>query len=313
MSKEISAEKLAYRAKLEQLLETYHSVLLCEVDMVGSKQIQTVRQKLRGKGVMLLGKNTVMRRVMKDFRAKNPKIEKLEQCVRGNVGLVFTNSDLSEVRKIILDIKVPAAARVGSVAPADCFVPAGPTGLDPGQTNFFQALNIATKIVKGTIEILNPVHLIKSGDKVTPSAVTLLAKLDIKPFFFSVKVTKVYEDGSVYEAKVLDLSEADLLKKFLGGVSRLSAISLHIGTPNATTVPHSVARAFKKLVAISLATEITFKQAQSFKDFLANPGAFAAAAAPAASGAAEQKSEKPKVEEQKKEESEGDMGFSLFD
>lgn len=309
--KAISQKKLDYRARLEHLLETYSSVLVCEVDMVGSKQIQTVRQKLRGKGVLLLGKNTIMRRVMRDFREKNAKVEKLEACLRGNVGLVFTNNDLAEVRKVILDIKVPAAARVGSVAPSDCFVPAGPTGLDPGQTNFFQALNIATKIVKGTIEIINQVHLLKPGDKVTPSAVTLLSKLDIKPFFFGVKVTKVYEDGSVYEARVLDLSEADLLTKFASGVSKLSAISLQLGMPNATTVPHSVARAFKKLISISLATEISFKQAQSFKDFLANPSAFAVAA-PAAESKAAAPAAKPKVEE-KKEESEGDMGFGLFD
>jgi hypothetical protein len=38
--------------------------------------------------------------------------------------------------------------------------------MDPSQTSFFQALAIATKINKGTIEIVSDVHLIKAGDKV---------------------------------------------------------------------------------------------------------------------------------------------------
>lgn len=78
--------------------------------------------------------------------------------------------------------KVGAAARVGTIAPNDVHVPAGVTGMDPSQTSFFQALGIATKINKGTIEIVSDVHLIKTGDKVGPSQATLLVKLGVKPF-----------------------------------------------------------------------------------------------------------------------------------
>ena len=45
-------------------------------------------------------------------------------------------------------------------------VPAGNTGLEPTKTSFFQALNINTKITKGTVEILKDEHIIKAGDKV---------------------------------------------------------------------------------------------------------------------------------------------------
>ena len=40
--------------------------------------------------------------------------------------------------------------------------------MDPKQTGFFQALNIATKIVRAQIEIINPVKVINEGDKVLP-------------------------------------------------------------------------------------------------------------------------------------------------
>jgi len=47
--------------------------------------------------------------------------------------------------------KVPTEARGGALSPIDYAVSAGPTGLDPSQINFFHALNVSTKIVKGQI------------------------------------------------------------------------------------------------------------------------------------------------------------------
>jgi len=304
------ARKEKYAATLVECLGKYKNVLVVGVDNVGSNQMQKCRIALRGKAQVLMGKNTLMRKVIREEAVKNPALEALMAFVYGNVGFVFTNNNLSDIRKQILENKVPAAAKSGTFAPADVYVPAGPTGMDPGQTSFFQALNIATKIVKGTIEILNEVHLIKTGDKVTTSHVALLGKLNINPFFYGFKVLSVYEDGTAYDASILDMSQDVLMGKFMAGVSKMAAISLAIGIPSAASLPHIVAGGFKKLIAIALATEITFKEAQQFKDFLANPGAFAAAA-PAASAKPAAAAAPAKKEES--EESGGDMGFSLFD
>ena len=82
----------------------------------------------------------------------------LSPVCRGNIGFIFTNGDLGHVREVIEKYRVPAPARVGAIAPSDVFVPPGPTGADPGQTSFFQVLQIPTKIAKGQIEITNEVH-----------------------------------------------------------------------------------------------------------------------------------------------------------
>ena len=50
--------------------------------------------------------------------------------------------------------QVKAPAKAGALAPIDVFVDPGNTGLGPEKTSFFQALSIATKISRGTIEIL---------------------------------------------------------------------------------------------------------------------------------------------------------------
>lgn len=96
-----------------------------------------------------------------------------------------------QIRDEIAKYKVGAPARFGLVAPNDVTIPAGGTGMDPSQTSFFQALAIATKINKGTIEIVSDVHLIKTGDKVGASEAALLGKLGIKPFKYGLEVFKV--------------------------------------------------------------------------------------------------------------------------
>jgi len=309
--------KEAFAARLRQYLDTYKNVLIVQVDNVGSSQMQKVRIALRGRAVVLMGKNTLVRNTVRKHIAesKNTNLENLLPLVYGNMGFVFTNSNLKETRDAVLASKVPAAAKTGSYAPIDVHVPAGPTGMDPGQTAFFQALNISTKIVKGAIEIVNPVHLIKKGERVTLSHVTLLAKLNILPFFYGFKVSDVYEDGTVYSADILDMSQETLLAKFANGVQKLAAISLAIGYPTLASLPFIVSGAFSKLLAISLATDYEFEQAKKFKEILANPAAFAAAAAPAAAAAAPAAAAKKEEKPAAKEESDEDIGggFSMFD
>jgi large subunit ribosomal protein LP0 len=283
------------------LIREFNNLLIVSVDNVGSNQMQKIRLAIRGMGTVLMGKNTIMRKVLREEGKTNPKLLALLPFIVGNVGFVFTNGDLNVVRQAITTHKVPAAARAGSTAPTDVFVPPGPTGMDPGQTAFFQALNIATKIQKGSIEIINTVHLIKAGEKVTSSAVALLSKLDLKPFFYGMIVNHVYEDGFVYAASVLDLTKEDLFAKFFNGVHKITALSLEIGYPTMASLPQHFARAMEKLYALSLATEYEFEESKKLKDILANPGAFVAASAPAASGGGGGGGAKKPVEAKKEE------------
>lgn len=65
--------------------------------------------------------------------------------------MIFSDAPIFELKNKIEANKLPTEARVGVVSPVDFTVPAGPTGLDPSQINFFHALNISTKINKGQI------------------------------------------------------------------------------------------------------------------------------------------------------------------
>jgi len=271
--------------------------LLVQADNVGSNHMQSIRRNLRGKAELLMGKNTMIRKAIKGHLSTNPQLETLLPHIVGNIGFVFTNQDLMKIRTEIENNTVAAPARVGAIAPSDVFIPAGNTSLDPSQTSFMQALNIATRINKGQIEIINQVHLIKKGEKVGSSEATLLQKLDIKPFFYGLIPEQVYEDGLAFKPSLLNLTDDEILSKFSFGVQRIAALSLQTNIPTIAAVPHYIANAYQKIVAISLATDYTFEKIAKLKDLLSNPEALAAAAAAAA--APVQKEEKKHVEEKK--------------
>ncbi|MBK3505364.1 hypothetical protein JJB28_09935, partial [Campylobacter fetus subsp. venerealis] len=144
--------------------------------------------------------------------------------------------------------KVKAPARAGAIAPCDVQVSAQNTGLGPEKTSFFQALSIPTKISRGTIEILNDVRLIKEGDKVGASEATLLNMLNISPFSYGLVIEQVFDSGTVFAPAVLDITDDDIRKKFMSGVTNVASLSLAIGYPTMASAPHMLINGFKNLV-----------------------------------------------------------------
>lgn len=312
-------KKIAYDQKLCSHLDDYTQILVVAADNVGSNQLQNIRQGLRGDSVVLMGKNTMMKRSIRIHAEKtgNKAFLNIIPLLVGNVGLIFTKGDLKEVSEEVAKYKVGAPARVGLVAPVDVVVPPGNTGLDPSQTSFFQVLNIPTKINKGTVEIITPVELIKKGDKVGSSEAALLAKLGIRPFSYGLVVQTVYDNGSVFSPEVLDLTEDDLIEKFALGVSMVTSLSLAVSYPTLAAAPHMLINGYKNLLAIAVETEYSFSLADKVKEYLADPSKFAVAAPVAAASSDTPASAAAPKEEEKKDEpeeaSDDDMGFSLFD
>ncbi|GAA5885711.1 hypothetical protein JCM6882_007537 [Rhodosporidiobolus microsporus] len=308
-------EKLAYFAKLKDLIETYPSIFVVNVDNVGSNQMHQIRQAIRGNGQILMGKNTMVRRAIRLILADHPDFERFLPLVKGNVGFVFTSGDLKDIRDLIVSNKVAAPAKAGAFAPNDIFVPAGNTGMEPGKTSFFQALNVPTKIARGTIEIVSDVHLVQAGGRVDASQATLLNMLGISPFTYGMKIIQIFSDGNLFPESVLDVAESELVERFVSGIKTIAAISLALNYPTLASVTHSLVNSYKNLLAIALETEVTFEGAEQLKDRINNPEAYASAApvaAAAASGDAAPAAEKAVEAE---EESDDDilLGFGLFD
>ena len=222
---------------------------------------------------------------------------------------------LQTIRDKILANKVAAPARAGAVAPADVFVPAGNTGMEPGKTSFFQALGVPTKIARGTIEITADLKLVEAGTKVGASEATLLNMLNISPFTYGMGISQVYDQGNTFPPNVLDIEESQLLKSFSSAITTIACISLAANFPTLPSVMHSVVNGYKKVLAVAVETEYSWPEIEELKDRIANPDAYASAG-PAVTSTETAKDDAPAEEEKADSEAEesGDEGFGgLFD
>ncbi|CAH8871213.1 unnamed protein product [Trichobilharzia szidati] len=308
--------KAGYFKKLSKHLSEFDKCFIVNVDNVRSKQMQQIRLSLRGSAEVVLGKNTLMRKVIQNQIERNSTLDKLLPHIRENVGFVFTNGDLCEIREKIENNRVEAPAKAGAIAPCDVIVPAQNTGLGPEKTAFFQALSIPTKIARGAIEILNDVHLVHKDTKVGMSEATLLGMLKIHPFTYGLVIKQVFDQGCVYDPAVLDITPEMITEKIIAGVQNIACLSLALGYTTLASIPHVLANAFKNMLAVAVMTDYTFKEAEQIKEYIADPTKFAAAAAPVAAAAptvAAKVEEKAAPAAQSSEESEDDLGFSLFD
>merc|ERR1712080_170135 len=160
-------------------------------------------------------------------------------------------------------------------------------------------------------EIINKGLLLNEGEKVGASEATLLNMLNISPFSYGLGIEKVYDSGSCFDPAILDIKDEDIREKFIEGVMNVAGVCLQIGYPTLVSVPHSILNGFKNLLAIAAVTDVTFKEAETMKEYLADPSKFASLA-PVAAAVVEEKVEEAKPESSE-EDSDADMGFGLFD
>ncbi len=122
----------------------------------------------------------------------------------------------------------------------------------------------------------------------------------------------MYEKGSLYSPKVLDITDDDLSSAVSAGIQQIAAAALALHLPTIVAVPHLLIEGYKNVLAVAIETENPFKQAQKVFDYLKDPSAFVVAAAPAAGGGGAAPAAAAAAPEPEEEEDE-DMGFSLFD
>jgi large subunit ribosomal protein LP0 len=200
--------------------------------------------------------------------------------------IIFTNEDVSKINEITSKFVIEKQAKVGAISPVEVTLQAGPTGMDSSQIEYFQALNINTKLIKNQLEIVTASKILVIGQKITLSEINLMKKFNIKPYKHYVQILHIYLNGQLYDSGILKITNDYLKKRVEEGIKNLAAFSLGASIPTKASAPHIVANAFKNIIGLSLATGVDIPQAKSFT------------MAPAK---VEAKKEEPKKVEKKKE------------
>jgi len=312
--------KLRIGARFCDLLDKYDKVVSFSMNLVGSKQLALIRRDLRGRAEFLFGKNTMLRKVLrdkietheKDEPEKAAKLNNMIALIEGNVGLLFHNEDVKKIRDYVEDQTLPSAAKVGIIAPCQVLVKAGPTGCDPTQTSFFQMMDIPTKINRGQVEIVSDVVVIRVGDKVGASQAALCAKMGITPFEFGPLAVKVYENGDVFNADVLDIT-ADMIENgFKQALRKAAALCMAAEVPNQLAVPQFIYKAWQEVSKMLLATgtEGSTEHWQGYLDSFGSGGG--GGGGDAGGGGGGGAAAAPEEEEEEEESDDAPAGGGLF-
>lgn len=253
-TKKTKDRKYQLADELKEHFDNYTKLFIVDCDNVGSDQLHNIRKSMRGKATVYCGKNTQMRRVIRELEVDRPELEKVRQACKLNVGLIFTNGDLTELRDMILANKKPSQAKAGAIAQCDVHIAKGITSLGPEQTQFLQSVDIQSKITKGSIEIINDKHLLFVGQKIDASQAALLQKLEITPFEYGLVPKLVFDNGSLFEPAVLDITDEQIVATFQYCLKQTACVSLALGTPTVASVPYSILLAFTNMLALAAAS-----------------------------------------------------------
>ncbi|MBR9680243.1 MAG: 50S ribosomal protein L10 [Candidatus Altiarchaeota archaeon] len=173
---------------------------LADFGRLPSKQVQIIRQALRGKGEIKCVKRALVEKALE--KTKIPLSDNLPD----SVAVITSDLNAFELFRIIKSKRSKASAKPGMICEKDIVIPKGGTGLPPGQAIAdLQNAGIPSKIAKGQIEVIKDHLLLKTGEVVTPQIAIALNALDIKPFEFGLEISAILEDGVVFTKDVLDV------------------------------------------------------------------------------------------------------------
>lgn len=298
------ARKQEVYQQFQEYLLKYNNLLVFSTDNIASRIFIKIRRDTRGDDTkFLFGKNTYLRKALNEICEKHD-FNYMKQFLNGAVGFCFTNEDPRVIAKMLSDAKCEASARPGIFAPDDVWLKKQSTGLIPITSSFFQTVGIPTKIVKGQVDIIEDVHLIKKGVRVNQSQSALLALLKVTPFTYECNIKAIVFNGKLLAAEVAFLEPASIEAALSSCVADLAAISLASGTVNKLSAATSLKKAYVDSLCVGLATGFVDSSALDSLCVCGDGDSSAAPAAAAATSAAA-------VEEEAADEELGEEDFEL--
>ncbi|MFW9806417.1 MAG: 50S ribosomal protein L10 [Candidatus Thorarchaeota archaeon] len=323
--------------KLTDTINNSEMIGLVNVEGVGAKQLQGIRDNLRSSAAIKMARNTLMIRALEQSKKKG--IKDLIQYVSGPVSFVFSNQDPFVLSRFLSENKTAAPAKGGQIAPKDIIVPAMNTGVAPGPfISELAGLKIPSRVKGGVIHIIEDTVAVKAGDVISNAMALMLSRLGIEPMELQLKLIAAYSDGAVLTADSFEVDLDSLFKQLIAGHQYAVNLSINLGIPTEETVPLIIAKA--NMEAKSLALHIGFFVPELLNEFLSKANSEAAAliaaaaekdpeaipsdllsqvqtaaaaastaAAPASDAAEQQESEEPEEEEDDEEEVAGIGGL----
>lgn len=262
--------------ELKKEIDASVMVGLVNVEGVGAKQLQGIRDNLRGSATIKMARNTLMIRALQDVKKKG--IDGLIEHVSGPVAFVFSNQDPFVLSKFLSENKAAAPAKGGQIAPKDIVIPEMNTGVAPGPfISELAALKIPSRVKGGVIHVTADTVAVEEGETISNAMAAMLGRLGIEPMELQLKLIAAHSDGVVMTTESFDVDLSELLARFVLGHQYAVNLTVNAAYPTEDNIVVLLSMASSE--AKNLALNISFFTPDMLNEFLskANAEAFALA------------------------------------
>jgi len=266
--------------ELASIISESKMIGLVNVEGVGAKQLQGIRDSLRGSAIIKMSRNTLMIRALEKSTKKGMK--DLIEYVSGPVAFVFSEQDPFVLSKFLSENKAAAPAKGGQLSPKDIVILAMNTGVAPGPfISELAGLKIPSRVKGGSIHITADTVAVKAGDVISNAMAMMLSRLGIEPMELQLTLIAAYTDGEVLTADSFIIDLEALFNQVLLGHQYAVNLSVNTGIPTEETMSLIITKA--SIEAKSLVRTVGFFVPEMLNEFLSKANSEALALAMAAS------------------------------
>ncbi|MBI2145406.1 50S ribosomal protein L10 [Candidatus Woesearchaeota archaeon] len=223
---------------LVKLLDSYSVVAVVNLESLPSAQLQRLRSAL-GDMQIVMSKKSVFKLALESIKkgGKHKNLDALASSLNGMPALLFTNQSPFKLANVIQRNKSKAPAKPGQTAPYDIVIPAGPTSFAPGPIiSELASVGIKAGVEGGKIAVKVPCTIVREGEKIKPKVAEVIAKFNIQPMEIGLSLVAAYEDGIIYDKKVLSVDQAAYVRDLTSAAAEARALAVEVGFATPDTI-----------------------------------------------------------------------------
>ncbi len=255
----VNESKVKVVEDIKKLIDAYSVIGVVNLHKMPARQLFEIRNALMGDAKIRMAKSSLIKMAFKSSGKKN--VAGLEDSIKGEVALIFTNENPFKIYRFIDANKQPASAKPGDVTPVDIIIPAGPTQFAAGPViSEFQKAKIKTTVENGKITVKDDTLVAKAGTTLTKELTEFIMKFGIQPMRIGLNIVVMLDNGTVFGKDVLGVPleayVSDLINSYLKAVN----LAVSAGYPTKESVKIMVANAFRNAKYIAIENGVYEKE-----------------------------------------------------
>lgn len=255
----VSEKKKLAVEELRGELERYPVIGMLDMFKLPSRQLQEIRDNLKGKAVIKMVRKNTMKLAMENVKIQG--LKKLENEIKNQPALLLSEINPFELAKIIESSKSSAPAKPGDIATKDIIVKAGPTNLKPGPViGELQRVKIPAGVDGDKIVVKEDKVVVKEGEEITKPLADVLMKLGVEPVEISLNLLAVCDRGTIYTRDVLFIPREKYENDLINAYKNAFSLALNIGLPTSDTLPFLLTKAHQEAVSLAMEANISTKE-----------------------------------------------------